>query len=414
MNMRAAVPLSHVRTQGSRSQCHYSYYLVLLPVPVEFILIFWGPIFDFTSPHTCNLLFIGLILNRKSVIFTLGLAFTYSDDVPDPTQATGYISSLSRVRSISLTVLACKFMEHICASHINKFLANTHILNSKQHGFRQGLSCQTQLIEAVNDWVCSLNSKRGAKTCQITVALFDFSKAFDRVCHKRLLLKLDFYGIRGPMREWIDSFLQDRTQTVSIQGVKSSSIHVVSGVPQGSVLGPLLFLLFINDIDNNIQSPLRLFADDTILYREIWSKDDHNIIQNDIQTLFKWSQTWKLDFNVTKCKVLTISNKKDPDKFNYTLNTDPLEHVDSHQYLGVTINSKLRWNTHVSAITAKATRTLNVIRRTLHPCHPEVKKVAYMSLVRPKLEYSSAAWNPHTQNDTSTGKVFFFKSANEP
>ena len=127
------------------------------------------------------------------------------------------------------------------------------------------LSCQTQLIEAVNDWVCSLHSKRGAKTCQISVALFDFSKAFDRVCHKRLLLKLDLYGIRGPMREWIDSFLQDRIQPVSIQGVKSSSIHVVSGVPQGSVFGPLLFLFFINDIDNNIQSPLRLFADDTIL-----------------------------------------------------------------------------------------------------------------------------------------------------
>ena len=118
--------------------------------------------------------------------------------------------------------------------------------------------------------------------------------------------------------------------------------------PQGSVLGPLLFLLFINDIDNNIQSPLRLFADDTILYREIWSKDDHNIIQNDIQTLFKWSQTWKLDFNVTKCKVLTISNKKDPDKFNYTLNTDPLEHVDSHQYLGViTVSSD---GTHTSVL----------------------------------------------------------------
>ena len=108
---------------------------------------------------------------------------------------------------------------------------------------------------------------------------------------------------------------------------------MVSGVPQGSVLGPLLFLLFINDIDNDIQSSLRLFADDTILYREIWSKDDHNIIQNDIQTLFKWSQTWKLDFNVSKCKVLTISNKTDPDKFNYTLNNDPLEHVNSHQYL---------------------------------------------------------------------------------
>ena len=145
----------------------------------------------------------------------------------------GSTSDAKNYRPKSLTVLACKFMEHICASHINRFLANTQILNSKQHGFRQGLSCQTQLIEAVNDWVCSLNSKSGAKTsktCQITVALFDFSKAFDRVCHKRLLLKLDFYGIRGPMRDWIDSFLQDRAQTVSIQGIKSSSIPVVSAL----------------------------------------------------------------------------------------------------------------------------------------------------------------------------------------
>ena len=109
----------------------------------------------------------------------------------------------------------------------------------------------------------------------------------------------------------------------------------------------------------------------------------------------------EIRLNVSKCKVLTISNKTDPDKFNYTLNNDPLEHANSHQYLGITINSNLRWNTHASDITATATRTLNVIRRTLHPCNPEVKKVAYVSLVRPKLEYASASWNPHTQNDTT-------------
>jgi len=313
----------------------------------------------------------------------------------------GSTSNAQNYRPISLTVLACKFMEHICSSHINKFLAERNILNKHQHGFRQKLSCQTQLIEAITDWSTSLNKKHEQKVCAVTVALFDFSKAFDRVCHERLLKKVDYYGIRGNMKEWVRSFLAQRSQRVSVQGAKSTPICVTSGVPQGSVLGPLLFLLFINDISDNIDSQIRLFADDTILYREIWTQNDHKVVQNDIDKLYEWSKLWKLDFNISKCKIIPMSLKKNPDKFVYTINNNPIDEVKEHPYLGITINHKLTWSNHVSDITTKATRVLNVIRRTLHPCSTEVKTQAYLSLVRPKLEYAAAAWSPHTQVDVA-------------
>jgi len=313
----------------------------------------------------------------------------------------GSTSDAKNYRPISLTVLACKFMEHICSSHINKFLAERNILSKYQHGFRQKLSCQTQLLEAVSDWSSSLNKKHCQKVCAVTVALFDFSKAFDRVCHARLLKKIDYYGIRGEMKEWIRSFLAQRSQRVSVQGAKSSSIHVTSGVPQGSVMGPLLFLLFINDIADNIDSQIRLFADDTILYREIWSQADHQIVQSDIDKLYTWSKLWKLDFNISKCKIIPMSLKRNTENFVYTINNNPIDEVRDHPYLGITINNKLAWSNHISDITTKATRVLNVIRRTLHPCSTEVKTRAYLALVRPRLEYAAAAWSPHTQVDVA-------------
>ena len=165
-------------------------------------------------------------------------------------------SNPANYRSVSLTSLCCKVMEHILLSHIAKHLAaKNNILIDQQHCFRQRFSCETQLISAVNDWAKCINSRS-----QTDVILLDFSKAFDSVPHQRLLLKLDYYGICGKTAAWIKAFLNNRSQVVSVNGSHSSSRPVPSGVPQGSVLGLVLFLLYINDITEHIQSTMRLTA----------------------------------------------------------------------------------------------------------------------------------------------------------
>jgi hypothetical protein len=193
-------------------------------------------------------------------------------------------SDPANYRPISLTCVLCKVMEHIVVSHLSKHLDTHNILADHQHGFRRGRSCETQLALSIHDWAKTLNA-RG----QVDVMLLDFSKAFDVVPHKRLLNKLHFYGVRGRTNAWIEAFLSDRTQKVSYNGTHSSPIDVTSGVPQGSVLGPLLFLLFINDIADNIESPMRLFADDSVIYREIRSVDDHQKLQHDLDSVFAWA-----------------------------------------------------------------------------------------------------------------------------
>ena len=198
-------------------------------------------------------------------------------------------------------------MEHIVLSHMAKHLSSNNILINEQHGFRQRFSCETQLISAIHDWAKSIN------TCsQTDVILLDFSKAFDSVPHQRLLMKLDYYGIRGNMLMWIKAFLSNRSQSVSVNGIQSSSKPVLSGVPQGSILGPVLFLLYINDISSSVKSRLRLFADDCILYSEIREVQDCWALQDDLEQLSLWSNTWQLNFNVKKCYQLGITCKKIP------------------------------------------------------------------------------------------------------
>jgi len=167
-------------------------------------------------------------------------------------------------------------LEHIVYSGISKHLENNHILSPRQHGFLPGFSCETRLVLAIDDWARTLD--RGHET---DIAIFDFSKAFDSVPHRRLMTKLDYYGIRGNTQQWITSFLSDRSQCVLINGTCSPPLPVISGVPQGTVLGPLLFLLYINDITDNVSCEIRLFADDCILYRPIISLADRAILQKD-------------------------------------------------------------------------------------------------------------------------------------
>ena len=300
-------------------------------------------------------------------------------------------SDPANYRPISLTCLCCKVMEHIVLSHIAKHLSANKILLDSQHGFRQRLSTVTQLITSTHDWASTLQH-RG----QTDVILLDFSKAFDKVPHLRLSAKLNHYGIRGQTLDWIRSFLDNRTQAVSVNGTHSSWGKVSSGVPQGSVLGPALFLLYINDIQDHIQSTMRLFADDSIVYREIVRPEDHDILQQDLQALADWSSTWLMQFNIKKCAILTITRKRTPSHHQYKIFGETLERVDQHDYLGVTISHDLRWDVHCNKTKQKASRTLGLLRRTLSPCKQTVKAKAYQTLVRPQLEYASVTWNPYT------------------
>ena len=309
----------------------------------------------------------------------------------------GNKSDPANYRPISLTCILCKVMEHIVLSHMWKHLNRNNIILPDQHGFRSGLSCETQLVEAAHDWAASMNKRH-----QTDLILLDFSKAFDSVPHQRLLHKLNYYGISGPTLYWIKSFLSDRTQHVSINGSHSALANVTSGVPQGSVLGPVLFLLYINDITNQIQSNIRLFADDSIVYREIRSPADHQILQMDIQMLTDWSKKWQMNFNTSKCHLLTITHKPKPSEFTYTISNQPISRVNSHPYLGVTIDAKLSWSKHIQGTASKSAKTLGLLKRTLYPAKPKVREAAYNMLVRPKLEYGSIAWSPHTQNNIDT------------
>ena len=266
------------------------------------------------------------------------------------------------------------------------------VLTDRQHGFRSKHSTESQLIITTQDLAQSLNKK-----LQVDMIILDFSKALDTVPHNRLLNKLDRYGIRNKTHTWISNFLKYRKQRVVIGGEHSTWTQVMSGVPQGTVLGPLLFLTYINDLPNNINSSIRLFADDCVLYREIKNEIDSQELQKDLNSLMKWECDWQMNFNPKKCFVMRLTHARHMTRFNYILGDKSLQETDNHPYLGVHITNDLTWNKHIHQITATANRTLAFVRRNLYSCPQHIKKSAYTTLVRPLLEYSSSVWDPHTK-----------------
>ncbi len=188
---------------------------------------------------------------------------------------------------------------------------------------------------------------------------------------------------------WIKAFLSNRSQVVSINGSHSRPQPVISGVPQGTILAPVLFLLYINDISENIKSQIRLFADDGIIYREINNDQDHVTLQEDLDNLNNWANKWQLDFNFSKCYHLGITNKRVRETYSYMMNNQIINRVSSTKYLGITITHNLNWNKHCDIICGKSNSTLGLLRRILGECNAAVKSKAYTSLVRPQL-----AWIP--------------------
>ena len=294
-------------------------------------------------------------------------------------------------RPVSLTCVLSKRLEHIICHHMLNHLDKHQVLTSLNHGFRSGYSCETQLVVTAHDLLNFYDQNR-----QVDVVILDFSKAFDTVPHRKLLHKLDAYGIRGPLHTWIGNFLTQRKMNVVVEGEKSHSVHVGSGVPQGTVLGPLLFLCHINDLPERVNSQIRLFADDCLLYRPINSPQDHQTLQGDLNNLQIWADDWGMKFNAKKCYLLSTKSKS---SHFYTINDQILKQVQDNPYLGITFSEDLKWKTHINNTSKKANSTLGFLRRNLRHCPMPCRKNAYLALVRSKLEYGSVVWDPYLKND---------------
>ena len=293
-------------------------------------------------------------------------------------------------RPISLLSIVSKVMERcVC----NRFYAHVSCLITElEHGFMRNRSCVTQLLPVLHSIGKSLDWNT-----QTDMLYFDFAKAFDSVDHVILIQKLKWYGITGQLLNWFKDYLNHRYQRVVIDGVVSQYLPVTSGVPQGSLVGPLLFVIFINDLPDSIQEQTSsaLYADDTKLYRSISSQSDCENLQRDISNLNTWSHNSNMKFNASKCKVLTVTRKKSPVLTDYHLDNAILQRVQQENDLGVIVNSKLSWDTHISSIVSKANRMLGLLKRTcLFITDTKVRRKMYLALVKSQLCYATEVWSP--------------------
>lgn len=294
-------------------------------------------------------------------------------------------------RPISMTSSCCKMLEHIIAICITNFLDEHHILSPFQHNFRKGLSTVTQLVSVVHFFTSVLD-----KAGQVDVIFLDFRKAFDRVPHDKLIFKLQVTGLPQYLIAWVTAYLKGRRQYVDVNGQSSDLLPVNSGVPQGSVLGPLLFLIYCNDIVDNIRDPvqIRLFADDSILFSDIQSQDNQLALNTALGNILAWCNKWGMELNLDKSVFLRISNKTKPLLFQYFVSNHPLVEVNEYKYLGITLTNTLSWNTHIANVASSAFRKLCLLRHKLREAPAQVN-----TLIRPKMEYACVVWDPHTKKN---------------
>lgn len=307
-----------------------------------------------------------------------------------PVFKSGDKKLVENYRPISLTSISCKLLEHIIYSEVFDYLESCKFLAPSQHGFRRGCSCNTQLAEFQHYISKSLDSNTN-----VDAIFLDFRKAFDTVPHHLLLKKLASLNITNNIQKWIKNYLSGREQCVVLNGSKSLPITVSSGVPQGSVLGPLLFLIYINDIVTDIQSPIKLFADDCVVYRQIYSTMDIEILQSDLDKIEHWCDKWKMSLNIGKCNYLSFTKNVSRSPASYTIKNAIIRRVSDCKYLGVNFTQSLKWHNHIDYTIAKASKMLYFIRRNFKGASTEVKETLYILHVRSILDYACIIWDPY-------------------
>lgn len=295
-------------------------------------------------------------------------------------------------RPISLLCICSKLMEKIINCAMLKHLSAADLISKNQHGFLKQRSTVTQLLDCVHDWSISVD----AGNC-VDVVYIDFAKAFDSVSHQKLLHKISSFGINGQLKHWLASFLKNRKFRVKVNNCFSEYFAVTSGVPQGSILGPLLFVLYINDIAYGLDNvECKIFADDVKLYAHFSSTDQcqsHEFLQNALTKIEEWANRWQLTISAPKCSLLRLG-KGFANSADYSLCGITLPAVVQCKDLGVCIHQSLKPSVHCNSIAARAYRVLNILFRCFFTANSTVLLRAYVTYVRPVLEYASPVWSP--------------------
>ncbi len=305
---------------------------------------------------------------------------------------------VNNYRPISLLSCVSKVFEKIVFRHVFNFFRDNLTITVHQSGFIPGDSTVNQLVHLYHVFCEALNKGK-----EIRVVFCDISKAFDKVWHRGLIHKLKTAGIRGKLLSWFISYLENRKQRVIIEGQSSTWKPIKAGVPQGSVLGPLLFLIYINDIINNVDSQVKLFADDTSLF--IIVEDPVTAaksLNSDLNSISSWSNQWLVNFNPAKTECLLISRKVNkPTHPPLSFNNVQVTEVDSHTHLGVTFTRDLTWHSHILNVAAKACKPLNILQSLKYRLPRSSLEVIYISFIRPIMEYADVVWDYMTEQDST-------------
>jgi hypothetical protein len=311
-----------------------------------------------------------------------------------PVHKSGDEKLITNYRPISLLSVISKVLERCVHNRIYPIISDK--LHDSQHGFMKGRSTCTQLVEFTDD-IGKILDKSG----QVDVFYLDFSKAFDTVPHALLLKKLSMLGMGNSLFKWFKSYLSNRYQRVIINGVHSQWLSVTSGVPQGSILGPLLFLMYVSDINLCLKyCKVKFFADDAKIYITVNDIRDCYKLQEDLYSLIKWTSTWGMTLNLSKCKILTITHKLSPIVYEYSISNVPIERCECIRDLGVLIDTNLSWSEHVTKVVNNAFKTMGIIKRTLGYNAPTtVMRLLYLTMVRSILEYNTPVWNSLSKRD---------------
>ena len=298
-------------------------------------------------------------------------------------------------RPVSLTCVVGKVMESLIRDKMVEHLERHNLIRDSQHGFMSGRSTATNMLVYMEALTKLLDQGHA-----VDVLYLDFAKAFDKVPHERLLAKCRGLGLGGKLLEWIRMWLRDRKQRVVINGEASEWSEVLSGVPQGSVLGPTLFLIFINDIDRAVEvtnSILLKFADDTKVGRVVESEEQRRELQSTIDRLVEWSTEWQMLFNAGKCHILHLGARNA--RHEYTMDGKKLEAVEVEKDVGVLVHQSLKPSMQCARAASRANVILGQLSRAITYRDKATFLKLYKVYVRPHLEYAVVCWSPWTEGD---------------